>query len=419
EQAALHLGDGVIRVKNLALADRSDLGRDLFAADELLLTIDTGELLRRRFVIDEIKAVKARSGTRRDTPGVVLPGAPEPEPEPGAEGVPTLEDYLEEFELWRQRLEQARQWLDVIYPDEEEAGLPQTAEEIEADRQRQLEQLGYAGVIASHLFGDEPSVLIRKIDIEGITWTHDGIQEQLALRLRDVSSDPALFGKAPSVELATASPTFALGFGGAEGGGSGIGMTLAMCGLSVDGLLSGVRIKGENPLRGGTLDFECRGSLQSPAGRGMTLDLPLALTLRDATFAVPGTGATQIAELALPLGLRGSVTNPSVFFELGSLRDALLAVGKNELARLVQDNVGKLIGDVSGKLPTELQGIIDPNKKPEEMVDAAVEAAKQKLADEAKKAQQKAQAELEAKAKKEAEKLLPGLGGLFGGKKKE
>ena len=413
ERASLHLGAGEIRVTGLALADRGDLGKDMLAADELVFKVDMAELLRRRFVIDEVRAVNARSGTRRSTPGILLPGTePAPEPTPAPAGVPTIEDYLEDFELWQQRLEQAREWVEVLFADEggEVASLPQTEAEIVDDRQRQIDTVGLAGVVARHLFGAGPRVLIRKIDIEGITWTHDGVEEALALRLRNISSDPSLVEAASSVALVSASENFALGFAGAEAG-AGAGLTLRCRGIAVDRLFAGLRLSAENPLRGGTFDFDCEGALDWSGSKAMTMDLPIAITLRDTTFAVPGAGEARLDQLVLPFGLGGAVTRPVVRLETKALREALLAAGKQQLAQFVQQHVGAALGELSSKLPGALEGIVDPTKPPGEIVDAA-KARLQQEAD-------KAKAELEGKAKKELEKVLPGLGGLLGGKKKK
>ncbi|MBZ0153359.1 MAG: hypothetical protein K8J09_17680, partial [Planctomycetes bacterium] len=46
QAARLGLGDGNLSIEGLAIADKNALDRDLFAADKLVATIDTGELLR-------------------------------------------------------------------------------------------------------------------------------------------------------------------------------------------------------------------------------------------------------------------------------------------------------------------------------------------------------------------------------------
>mgnify|MGYP007059403142 FL=1 len=107
--ARLGLGEGTIVLEDLAIADPAALDEDLFAADALVATIDTGALLRRRFVVDEVRSTHARAGSKRQTPGVLLPvDEPEPEPPPPPPGTRTIDDYLEDFETWKQRLAQAR-----------------------------------------------------------------------------------------------------------------------------------------------------------------------------------------------------------------------------------------------------------------------------------------------------------------------
>ncbi|MCA8950422.1 MAG: hypothetical protein KDE27_13025 [Planctomycetes bacterium] len=420
EEAALELFGGRIRVRDFAMADRANLTKNLLAAEELVMTVDTDELLRRRLVIDEVRAVAATTGTGRETPGVVIPsGEPEPEPEPAPAGVPTLEDVLAEYELWKGRLEQAREWIEVVFEGEESTVPPSTPEEIEKARKQQIEEIGFAGVVATHLVADRPFLVIRKIDIEGITWTHGGTTEQLALRLRDVSSAPTLLATPPTLSLAAASQSFALNLAGPSGSGDRIGVDLACKGLAVDSLLAGLTLDGKPAVRGGTIDFTVGGSLTALAGRAMDLDLPLAVTLRDTTLALGGR-ETAVEELALPVGLKGSLTRPAVYFENKAFVRALLDAGKTELADFVQQNASKLLGDLPGQF-SALQGLggaVDPNKSLEENAAAAQKKLQQELEAEAEKRKQELEEAAKKEAEKKLEKVLPGgLGGLLGGKK--
>src|SRR5690606_20289715 len=159
-------------------ADAAQLDRDVFAAGALVATIDTGELLRRRFVIDELRATGASSGAPRRSPGILLPGAPAPEPPAPEPGTKTIEDYLADFELYRQRFEQLRDWLDE-YGGEPSSTPPaeRPPEVVAAEREQQRQEVGMARVVATHLLEGAPRVLIRKIDIEGIAATVGGRPE--------------------------------------------------------------------------------------------------------------------------------------------------------------------------------------------------------------------------------------------------
>jgi hypothetical protein len=74
KSATLGFGDGQLRLAGRSRsADSKRSGKDLLAADEVVATIDTGALLRRRFVVDEVRATAARGGTKRTVPGIVIP----------------------------------------------------------------------------------------------------------------------------------------------------------------------------------------------------------------------------------------------------------------------------------------------------------------------------------------------------------
>lgn len=412
DTAALDLDAGRLRLENLAIADASDLGRDLFAAAGLVATIDTGELLRKRLVIDELRATDARSGTPRSTPGTLVTRPVPPPPPPPPAGTKTIEDYLADYELYKQRFEQVRDWLQTIAGDD--AGSPpaeRTPEVIAEERQRQREEVGMARVVATHLLQGAPRVLIRKLDIEGIAITLGGAAEKLDLRGRNLSTDPGLVADAMALGLTAQSDKLQFTFLGSTAANPGVGLTFALRRLAVDDVFGKLKIGGSAPLRGGTMNLGAAGKLAA-GGEGFVVDLPLRVELLDTLFALPGAKETKVEKLLLPIGVQGPLLRPSVSLDDKELQQALVAAGKQELAKFVGEHAGKLLEGA----PAALQGIVDPSKSPKEMLSAAEQAAK-KAADEAK-------AKAEAEAKKAAEeaknKLLPGgLQGLLPGQKKK
>ncbi|MCA8966448.1 MAG: hypothetical protein H6838_18110 [Planctomycetes bacterium] len=410
--AALDLDAGRVRIEDLHIADASDLGRDVFAAAGLVATIDTGELLRKRFVIDELRATDARSGTSREVPGVLVSKPAPPAPPPPPAGTKTIEDYLADYELYKLRFEQVRDWLQMIGGDD--AGTPpqqKTPEVIAEERRQQAEEVGMARVVATHLLEGAPRVLIRKIDIEGIAITIDGVAEKLDLRGRNVSTDPGLVADAMSLGLTAQSDKLQFTFAGGTAAQPGVGLQFALRRLAVDDVFGKLKLGGKAPLRGGNMDLGASGRLTA-GGDGLSVELPLQVELRDTLFAFPGAKETKVENLLLPIGVRGPLLRPSVTLDDQALQQALLKAGKQELANFVGAHAGKLLEGA----PAALQGIVDPNKSPEQMLDAAQQAAK-KAADEAKA---KAEAEAKKAAEEAANKLLPGgVQGLLPGQKKK
>lgn len=407
EQAKLDIGTGVLSFRGLAIADCRALDKDLLAADDLTATIDTGELLKRRLVIDELRSTSARGGSPRKVPGALLPRPQEPPPPPPPPaGTKTAEDWLKDYEVYKQRFEQAREWIDMLTGGDDDGAAESTPAEREADRTQQEQEVGIVRVRANHLLEQAPRILIRKIDIEGIGYSIDGKADKLDLRMRNVSDQPSVVADALSAGVTSQSGSLAVQLSGKTAASPAIGFQFAMRGLAVDDIFGKLRISGAAPVRGGTMDIATTGSLGSPKGAGMTLDLPLQVTMKQTTFALAGAQETKVESLMLPVGLRGPVTSPAVSFDDKALQDALLAAGQKELANFVQGQAGKLLGT----LPKDLQGIVDPTKAPAQIVDEAkakAEAEAKRLQEEAKK---KAADELKKKLPGGLQGLIPGGG---------
>lgn len=421
--ARLDMGNGELKIEKLALADSKSLDRDLLAADELTARIDTGELLRRRFVIDELKSNSARAGTKRERAGALIPkkDVPPPEPPPPA-GSKTVEDYLKDYEVWKQRFDQAREWFDKIAGGDGTPPAQKSPEEIKQERAEQAKELGLAKVAAEHLLEGSPRVLIRKVSIQGIAYSYGGQAEKLDLDGQNLSTDSSLVAGQPLLGVKSQSDSMMFRLAGRSKDVAANGFAFALKQVPVDSVFGKLKLQGAAPVRGGTMDISSSGTFEDKKGQPMSIDLPLQVAMKDTTFALAGAKETKVESLMLPVGLRGSFSRPVVSLDDQALQDALVKAGKAELANFVQGQAGKLLGNlpagVQNVLPKGLEGVVDPNKSAAEMA----AAAKQKLEDEAKAKleaeKKKAEEELKKKAAEEAKKLLPGgLPGLLPGKK--
>ncbi len=424
QSATVDLGAGLLRVKKLAITDSKALDKDLLAADELTATIDTGELLRRRFVIDLLRSDSARAGTGRATPGVIIPAkeVPPPEPAPTA-GSKSIEEYLKDFEVWKGRFEQAREWMRVIAGSDEPKPAEKSPEVVKAERKAQTESMSgleLARVTAEQLLEGSPRVLIRRIEITGIDFSYDGHKEKLDLAGLNLSSSPSLVDGVPSLGVKAQSDKLMFEFAGRSKVSAAMAFQFALKGVPVDSVFGKLKLNGAAPVRGGLMDIQSKGSFTQAKGSAMTMDLPLQVAMKDTTFALAGSPETKVENLVLPVGLRGSLSRPTFTLDDAALQQALLAAGKAELANFVQGQAGKLLGGLPTNLGgVDVKGLIDPNKSPQQIVDEAklkAEAEAKRLTDEAKK---KAEDEAKKKLEAEAKKLLPGgLQGLLPGGKK-
>ena len=210
-------------------------------------------------------------------------------------------------------------------------------------------------------------------------------------------------------------------------------------GLPLDEVAGAVSWRGQPPVRGGTVDVTLEGRVATSRTAGIWLDLPLTLTLRGTTLQIDGLGATQVDELKLPFGLRGPLGAPRISFDGDRLADALIAAGKQELAKQVRGRALSLLDKHAPGVPSDVRDVIQGkplgevvDHKKAELEAAAkreAEAAKQKAAEEAKKAAEKellkrfggkdtaVEKPTESTKKAADEAIKKGLGGLLGGKK--
>jgi uncharacterized protein (TIGR03546 family) len=408
--AELDLAGGSLKLSNLAIADASALDKNLFSAGALEATIDTGALLRRRFVIDRLHSASARSGDARAIPGqLVEKKAPPPPPKP-TEGTKTIDDYLKDAEVWKQRLEQAREWIEKLTARPAQPPSQETKEATKKQHEIDIATLGHARAAANHLIEGVPSLVIRSIDLEGIAC--DQLGDNADLKISNFSSNAWLMPEPPKFALKTKKGDLAVEFTGPSGAMPGAGIALSLKGLQVDSLFAKIKTSGEPPVRGGTYDIEvAKGSLMTHPGEVTTCELATNVTLKGVTFLIPGSNVTKVDNMTLPLAISGPVTRPNVGIQDKDLSEALMKAGKQELANFVKSKAGKFFNEHG--IPGAVGEILDPTKSPSEMVDAAKKKAEEEAAALQKKAEEE-KAALQKKTEEEAKKAASDL--LKGGK---
>jgi len=374
--ATLDLTEGRLVIQGLALADPNALDHDVFRAAELTADVSGLDLLRRRVHLEHVVIREARQGAPRESPGKLLGwrAAEAAPPPPAAEGpVPerTLEDYVRDYELWRDRLTQVRRWLERLAPADESSDAAQQ-ETLSERLQREADESGYANVVARHLVDGSPTLLISELRIEGLL--SDALPgEVLDVRAENLSTQPSLVDGAPHLSIKSGSGNLALDVGlgglsrrgaGAAGGSAGSAtgasagddrVAFSLRALPVDRIAGELRVGGESPISGGTLDVALDGRWSGAVGR---LDLPLEVTLHDTTLRLAGREA-RVSRFMLPIGLRGPLDDLAISIDDEHLVEALQAAGAAELSRRVDEERDKLIEKASDKLDETLDGALD------------------------------------------------------------
>lgn len=393
----LDLGEARMSIADLAMADPEALGEDLFRADRMELDVDQADFLRRRFHVAKVVVHEARSGAPRATPGERLAPEPEPEPEPevGEGGDYGLKDVLADWELWRDRLRQARTWIDRLAPSSAEKG--EKTESLEERLAREVREGGWFAARADELIEGTPTFRLSELSIAGLDLA-DLPGRTFDLEARELSTNPALVDAPPRVELN--SRDGAIGFlvdlaPASRAGGNGA-LRFHWKGLEVDAAMAKLRLPGPAPFQGGTLDLSIDGAWDQ--GRIGRVDLPLKVTLRGTRLVVKGIDPTDLDQLELSIGLKGALDAPRIRFDTSTLTDALVAAGKKQLADRLRSEFDQRLGgkvdealaDLKAKagieLPTELPTELPNVDEVKEKVDEAKEEVKEEAKEQAKDA---------------------------------
>lgn len=373
EGADLNLKEGRLTMTRLAMADPNQLDTDLFRAAVIEADVSAGGLLRKRLQLDRVVIRDATSGERRAAPGIRLtPPPPEPEPEPPVEGTKTLEDYLKDAAVWKERLAQARRWLEKLSGPADEtasgpAGPTVKTETLEERLRRQVEELGYHRVRADHHIRQSPTLTVKELAAEQVRIAHlPG--ETLSVTGRNLSTHPALLGETPELQITSSGDTLGFSTRLAQFGASPGDNTLAMHyrGLPTDDVAGQLKLAGAKPLSGGTIDLKAQGTWTTVGG--VSVNLPLQATLHQVTVALPGGQPTKVELLEIPIGVEGRLDRPRIRVDDQGLANALVKAGvqraKDELQSKAQEELQKQVGDQLGEQGGQLlKGILGGQKK--------------------------------------------------------
>jgi uncharacterized protein (TIGR03546 family) len=358
ESAELDLKSGRMALIGIAAADANELDKDIFRAARVEADVSGVNLLRKRLQLDRVIVSGATSGEARRVPGRRVDSASEPSKPIQWPDAETIEDYLKNAQLWRERLAQVKQWIEKISgPSSEptDGTIPSRDESLEERLKRLAMEQGYANVKASHLIEGAPTLLITELTAAQVTVAQlPG--EKLDITARNLSTQPSLAGGAPEISITSASDKlgFNLKFSGISAARGDNTLAFHYRGLPVDSVMKDLKVSGGTVLSGGTIDLAANGKYFTQGG---TIDLPLQATLKDTTLTVGGR-ATPVSNFALPIGLAGSLSNPKIQVDSKSLGNLALKAGTDALKDKASEKIQEKLGDKAG-------GLLDLLKKGE------------------------------------------------------
>lgn len=367
--------DGRAEVRDLQISDTSNLDRNLLQAAEITASLDLADILRRRFSVDLVRVTDAVSDNPRTIRGVAfvdpIETTPtEPTPDDGAQdgdAIPggNLESYLKNAQAWRERLEQISRGIDGLadrIPDRAEGGDSDAAGQIEgpgspsfeAWLREQVDLHGYAGVRATHLIDQAPTLLIRKIEALGVRRGQDSDADAATydIVLESFSTQPHLVEEAPSLSLGSSDDSIdlAIRIGLLSAVPTENRFDLAVRRMPAGGIVNQLVKTDPPPFSGGTIDAQMAGVFTIRPTVGVAA--PLDVILRDTTISIGGEQAT-IRELPIRIDVLGRLDDPSILIDEVRLADALKAAGADALASRAREEADKQLGRGLEKLEKE------------------------------------------------------------------
>ncbi len=351
ESADINLAAGRFTVKGLAVTDPENLSTNLFAADHIEADISGADLLRKRLSIDNLVIVGAHLSETRRVPGRIV--YPPPEVESDSKWTlpdsASLEDYVNNAQVWRDRLAQLKGWLDRINgnPSAGPEGTIDAGSSSESWGQR-LERIaaerGYDHVTADHLITDSPTLLVSHLLAEEVNaaWLPN---ETLSISARNLSTQPRLVPAPAAIVITSSRDTAGLTLN------AGVSSRLSAHyrGLSGDSIGLALQQSGSAPpVAGGTVDVAFNGTYSAVDG---TIDWPLQVTLHQTQLSLAGR-TVPVDHFELPIALAGSLSSPRIKID----RDQLGRIAKQAGVKLLQDEATKTLSEKAGGLFKGLLG---------------------------------------------------------------
>lgn len=381
EGVEIDLASNKLVVTGLAMADPNALGTNLFEAKRLEADLSSADLLRGHVAIDRLAVVDGAQGMARAVAGSIVgpPPKPLPTPAPGpGEGESkSLDEWLEDAQVWHERLATVREWVERFAPAPE----GEQEETLEERLKREVAEKGWLGVVSRGLRRDDPALLIRELIADGVR-SSSLTGETLDVRFDNLSTAPELLTDPARLRIDSSGGSLEVdvSLGGLSAGQAANRLLFALNGVTAETLAGSLRVGGKPLLENGTLDLRLDGNWAG--GKVGWLDLPLNVAFHGMTVNVGSTKA-PLDGVSLPLNVRGPIDSPRVTLESDAVENVLKGAALAEFNKRKDEFTDKAQGEIDEK----------------------VDEAKEKLGDKI--------------GDKLGDKAGDALGGLFGGKKKD
>jgi len=327
-------GENRVIMTGLAMADPENLQTNRFASREITADISGMNLLAKKIVIDARVVAEPMAGSARKVAGKRTVEVPEPEKVEVQGDEVSLEEYLGQAGVWRERLATAKRVYEKLAPlmEQEEA----TGEEIKqlSWRERlaqQARELGYARVKSDSLIRESPQLLIRELKADNLEV--GGNDDLFAVTGTNLSSQPALLSQRGELVVLRSDGKLEvmLGLPTAASPSSSV-LKIRYSQLAVSELEE--QVGKDLPMEGGTMDIVGEGSIDNSI-----LDVPLTVTLFKTTLNAFGT-TVPLDNFPLQVRLLGPLESPKLDIPQDALEKAAQAAGKGAVENLIKEKTG-------------------------------------------------------------------------------
>jgi uncharacterized protein (TIGR03546 family) len=332
-----------VTISGLAMADPEALQENRFEAREIVADISGMSILAKKVVIDSLSVIEPATGTNRRVAGqLTLPREEPEEPEePEASDDRSIEEYLGQASVWRERLSMAKRVYDRIAPhlakdgEEDPAEAEETGPAAPGWRERlaqRAREAGYAHVRAESLVRGSPRLLIRSLDAD--TFEVGGNDTLYTVNAGNLSTQPRLVDEPGRIEVRRPDGSLEVVMELPSAETPAVSrLNVSLKGLAVSELES--MAGRELPLEGGQMAIEGRGTID-----GGLLSLPLTVTFEDSILKAFGSNLPMDG-VPLQLEVYGPLDNPRLAIPTDALEQAVKEGGRKKIEGLIEDKAGE------------------------------------------------------------------------------
>lgn len=359
------LTQGKIKIEKLEFADPKDLKKNRFVFEELELDIDINALLRKKITVEHLNIGKIASNTIRSYEGQLIVSPPAPPEDPSKPGLFSnlsdkaleqipLKDSYEDFDDLLETFNDIKAKYNEILNHEITKKIIAMANAPKVEKEVTFQDAikeAYNNCMDKRLKADQlieksPFLRINEIKCDKAFYSSEKFRDA-TLKIKDISSEPALLETPPSIEIVNAPKKYetTIQFKHYQKPELANEMVLQIKDIDAEALGKKIIIQGKKPLKNGLLQISCTSQF-------VNLDdfmLKGKADLQKAEIEVPEFDTISIKSLPIVFELHPFVMPPKFSVDSDNLKKVLLKEAKNQLKNKAKDALNNVKDDILGE----------------------------------------------------------------------